>query len=53
MFNRPLIYATTSAGKLGTEMPAWSKVLTDQEIADVAEYVFITFIRPGDKGTGK
>ncbi len=52
MFNRPLIYATTSAGKLGTEMPAWSKVLTDQEIADVAEYVFITFIRPGDKGTG-
>lgn len=51
--NRPMIYATTSAGKLGTEMPAWSKVLTDQEIADVAEYVFISFIRPGRKGTGK
>ena len=36
-------------GKLGTEIPAWSKVLTEQEIADVAEYVFRKFIRPGGK----
>jgi mono/diheme cytochrome c family protein len=49
MLNRPLLYAATSMGKLGTEMPAWSKVLTEQEIADVAEYVFAKFIRPGDK----
>jgi mono/diheme cytochrome c family protein len=47
VLNRPAIYAATSMGKLGTEMPAWSKVLTDQEVADVAEYVFRQFIRPG------
>lgn len=46
-FNRPVLYAATSMGRLGTEMPAWSKVLTDQEIADVAEYVFRQFIRSG------
>ncbi|MBI4984571.1 MAG: c-type cytochrome [Rhodocyclales bacterium] len=51
--NRPVIYATTSMGKLGTEMPAWSKVLSDQEIADVAEYVFTKFIRPGAKAVRK
>ena len=53
MLNRPVIYATISAGKLGTEMPAWSKVLTDQEIADVAEYVFGKFILPGAKSANK
>lgn len=53
MLNRPLIYATTSMGKLGTEMPAWSKVLTDQEVADVAEYVFTRFIRPGSKAANR
>lgn len=46
IFNRPLIYAGVSAGKLGTEMPAWDKVLTPQEIADVSEYVFRAFTRP-------
>ena len=46
MFNRPAIYAGVSAGKLGTEMPAWDKVLTPQEIADVSEYVFQSFIAP-------
>lgn len=46
VFNRPIIYSVTSMGKLGTEMPAWSKVLTDQEIANVSEYVFRQFIRP-------
>lgn len=49
ILNRPVIYMATSMGKLGTEMPAWSKVLSDQEIADVSEYVFTTFIRPGGK----
>lgn len=43
--NRPALYAAISMGKLGTEMPAWSKVLTEQEIADVAEYVFQRFIQ--------
>jgi len=46
MFNRPAIYVGVSAGKLGTEMPAWDKVLTPQEIADVSEYVFQSFIAP-------
>lgn len=48
-FNRPAIYAATSMGKLGTEMPAWSKVLSDQEIANVSEYVFQKFVMPGHK----
>lgn len=46
---RPVIYTATLMGKNGTEMPAWSKVLTKQEIADVSEYVFRTFIRPAGK----
>lgn len=45
--NRPAIYIFTSQGKLGTEMPAWNKVLTPQEIADVSEHVFTAFIMPG------
>jgi mono/diheme cytochrome c family protein len=49
MLNRPTLFASTSAGRLGSEMPAWSKVLTNQEIADVAEHVFRSFIRPGGK----
>ena len=46
IFNRPAIFAGVSAGKLGTEMPAWDKVLTPQQIADVSEYVFRAFTRP-------
>jgi mono/diheme cytochrome c family protein len=48
-FNRPAIYAATSTGRLGTEMPAWSKVLSNQEIANVSEFVFQRFIAPGQK----
>lgn len=44
--NRPTIYTHVAAGKLGTEMPAWRHVLTPQEMANVAEYVFTTFIAP-------
>jgi cbb3-type cytochrome c oxidase subunit III len=43
-YSRPFLFAAISAGKVGTEMPAWSKVLTDQQIADVAEFVFEEFI---------
>jgi mono/diheme cytochrome c family protein len=46
--NRPALYAAISMGRVGTEMPAWSKVLSDQEIADVAEFVFRRFIEPGN-----
>jgi mono/diheme cytochrome c family protein len=45
--NRPAIYTFTTHGKLGTEMPAWGKVLSEQEIADVSEYVFKAYIEPG------
>lgn len=43
--NRLALYAAVSEGKLGTEMPAWSKVATKQQMADVAEYVFQSFIQ--------
>ncbi len=43
--NRPALFAGISAGRVGTDMPAWNKVISDQEIADVAEYVFQQFIR--------
>lgn len=48
-FNRPAIYAATAMGRQGTEMPAWSKVLSGQEIADVAEFVFQRYIQSGAK----
>lgn len=46
-FNRPALYAAVAAGKLGTEMPAWDKVLERQQIADVSEYVFQRFVQAG------
>lgn len=49
MFNRPALFAATAKGKLGTEMPAWDKVLSPQEIADVAEYVYTAYIQPAPK----
>jgi len=45
--NRPVIYDGVATGRLGSEMPAWNKVLSPQEIADVSEYVFRAFIQPG------
>jgi len=47
LLNRPAIYAGVSAGRRGTEMPAWDKVLTPQEMANVSEYLFRSFIQPG------
>ncbi len=47
-YNRPALFAAVSVGSLGSEMPAWNKVIDEQQIADVAEYVFSAFIRtPG------
>ena len=42
--NRPMLFAAVGFGRNGTEMPAWNKVLNDQQIADVSEYVFQSFI---------
>lgn len=47
--NRPVIYDGVALGRRGSEMPAWDKVMTPQEIADVSEYVFRAFIQPGKK----
>ncbi len=45
-FNRPNLFQRVADGSPGSEMPAWSKVLTEQEIANVVEYVFNAFIQP-------
>jgi len=45
--NRPSLFKVISEGSLHSEMPAWDKVLTHQEIAHVTEYVFDTFIENG------
>lgn len=42
--NRPALFEAISNGRQGTEMPAWGKVLDAKQIADLAEYVFETFI---------
>ena len=47
--NRPAIFSAVTLGRPGTEMPAWGKVLSRQEIANVAEFVFQAFIQPGIK----
>jgi mono/diheme cytochrome c family protein len=44
--NRPHLFSAVSMGVKGREMAAWSKVIGDQQIADVAEYVFTAFIQP-------
>ena len=50
LLNRPAVYAGVAFGKRGTEMPAWDKVLTPQQMADVSEYLFASFIQPGPAG---
>lgn len=52
-FNRPAIYAATAVGRLGTEMPAWNKVLSEREIANVSEFVFQRFVLPAQKAAQK
>lgn len=53
--NRPAIFSAATYGRPGTEMPAWGKVLSEQEIANVAEFVFRTFIqnKTGVSANGK
>jgi len=45
-FNRPVLFQAIKQGVIGREMPAWGKVLNDQQIADITEYLFQTYIRP-------
>lgn len=44
--NRPTLFKDISQDSQGTEMFAWNKSLNDQEIADIAEFVFQRFNRP-------
>jgi len=48
--NRPTLFNAISHGIIGSEMPAWNKVLSDQEIANLAEFVFQTFILAPQEG---
>jgi len=43
------IFYGIKAGRVGTVMPAWGKVLSDQQIADVTEFVFSEFIQINKK----
>jgi len=47
--NRPALFRAIAAGLPGTVMPSWSKVLNNQQIADVTEFVFQTFIQQKKK----
>jgi len=46
--DRPALFEGIRDGVRGREMPAWGKVLSAQQIADVAEYVFNQFIQHND-----
>lgn len=46
MFNRPALFQAIMMGKAGTVMPAWGTVLSPQQVADVAEFVYQDFIHP-------
>lgn len=48
-FDRARLFVSIARGVNGTTMPAWSKVLSDQEIANVAEYVFRAFLKGGER----
>ena len=48
VLNRERVFNSVTDGRVGTVMPAWGKVLNDQQIADVAEFVFETFINMAD-----
>lgn len=43
-YDRDSLIASISHGVKGREMPAWRHVLTPQQIADIAEYVYANFI---------
>ena len=53
ILNRPRVFDSITKGRVGTVMPAWGKVLTEQEIANLTEFVFQAFIQgKGAQGKG-
>jgi len=53
VLNRERLFHSISNGRVGTVMPAWGKVLNDQQIANVAEFVFTAFIHVKPQSAGK
>ena len=45
--SRQNLYNGIKFGVVGKEMPAWGKVLSDSQVADLTEYVYRQFIAPG------
>jgi len=52
ILNRPRVFSSITKGRVGTVMPAWGKVLTEQQIANLTEFVFQAFIL-GEGAQGK
>lgn len=50
LLNRPRIFKSITEGRLGTVMPAWGKVLNEQQVANVAEFVYQAFIQAATPG---
>jgi mono/diheme cytochrome c family protein len=48
--SRTNLYNGIKYGVVGKEMPAWGKVLSDSQIADLTEYVYRQFIAAGRAG---
>jgi mono/diheme cytochrome c family protein len=46
ILNRPRIFNSITHGRVGTVMPAWGKVLDEQQIAGLTEYVFQAYVHP-------
>lgn len=44
--SRPALFSSIRDGVRGREMPAWGKIMRPQQLADVAEYVFMRFEEP-------
>ena len=45
ILNLPRLYTGIAEGVIGREMPAWDKVFSEQDIADVAAFVYAEFIK--------
>jgi mono/diheme cytochrome c family protein len=48
--SRSQLFNAIKNGVLGREMPAWGKVLSDQQIMDITEYIFQTFFTDKQQG---
>lgn len=53
MLNRPRVFDSITNGRVGTVMPAWGKVLSPQEVANITEFVFQTFVQPTGANNAK